>query len=208
MPLETNKALSFARSLTTVPDFPRIDEAILQTREDLQGLVKHLPDELAQARIEWLVRKIRHCWDSWPEHGGTSGMIALYHREFDAPQHPNGFRQYEKPAAVECEFCQDTGIVRVGNDPETAAWCICTQAKTLQETWPEYLELVRAGNPIRPHVVRSETIRPEVEQAVRSAIPNFERCPQCNGTGIADGQYCDCELGKDLRRVEEKGSSA
>jgi hypothetical protein len=216
MPLPTEQALRFARRLMTVPDFPRSDEAVLATSEDLQDLVTDLPEDIAVKQIEWLTQHIRHSWQSWTENGGTAIMLALYHREFDPPARAsNEVQDWGTRPPVDCVFCEDAGIVRpVYAEAEAAAWCICEHAIWLKQTWPEYLQLIRSGNkpsakilPIRRNVVLSEPISPEFEQAVRTAIPqHVERCPKCNGTGIViSGGYCDCDLGKDLERVEKRG---
>ena len=44
----------------------------------------------------------------------------------------------------------------------------------------------------------------EADPAPTPALPT--RCPHCQGVGyIAEtGEYCQCQLGRDLRRVEER----
>jgi hypothetical protein len=228
MPLETSKALTFARTLTTIPDFPRIDESILQTRKDLQELVEDLPDEQAEARIRWLVKYMRHHWVSWTEWGGTAGMIALYRDEFEKiPELPpaNGFQEPAEKPPADCTFCQDTGLVRTQTND--IAWCVCETAQAIARNHPEFIDLVRENpaNVLMSQVERMNLMNlpPDPPKPRRRPIPInrepmpaidpesaklFERCPTCNGAGFKMGtnEYCNCALGRDLARVETRGT--
>ncbi len=44
--------------------------------------------------------------------------------------------------------------------------------------------------------VRNERLRRGVEHKT------WKRCPKCQSTGSHKGGYCDCSVGRDLRRVE------
>lgn len=49
--------------------------------------------------------------------------------------------------------------------------------------------------------IQAELLQRQAEAKV------WQRCPQCKGLGKANGEYCACQMGIDLRRVEERLAS-
>jgi hypothetical protein len=47
---------------------------------------------------------------------------------------------------------------------------------------------------------------PPAESQAPSKTPNIERprCPKCSAGRLDDGQYCDCDLGRDLKTIESR----
>lgn len=195
MPLNTEDALRFAMRLQTVKDFPRNDEALLATQEDLQELVKNVPDKAAYERIDWLVHHIRHKWDEgWNQAGGTAAMIELYCREFlSLPQVPSLEEQFGPKPELDCGMCRDTAVVQ---DSATGqySWCTCEFAEQQKRNYPDFLKLCQ---PRQASKVLTMPPAPKVEKW---------RCVDCHDTGVIrlagefDGyEWCSCEYAHEVR---------
>lgn len=210
MPLNAKLATRMAHRLTTIEDFPRFDEAIAETAHDLVELWSTTPDRLAEQQAEELVRHMRHKWPKWE---GTAAMIELYRKKF-APELPasNEAKPLGERPAIDCSFCQDTGVVRAQDNPQAVAWCICPTAERVKRDWPEFLSL-SAGKtfsaaklPYLPPVdpVALDKIRKQMEQTEPTQV---DRCEFCNGVGykIGSNEFCSCPMGRDLARVEGRG---
>jgi len=243
MPISVEQSLQFARQLMTVPDFPRAAEAVLATSEDLRELVQHVPDQLAEKRITWLIHQIRHHCRKWSDEGGTAMMVALYRKEFEPEPVPgNGFRDLGRKPPIECQNCNDTGIRRTGLTE--FVWCNCGAGLHAREHCPALLDLCRGRTgvaiaiptprPVKcsqcqdlgmvsvegeyiwcdcPYARELNLREPDYvnrwNQAVRyqRTISGSGRCPECDGTGFKPGsnEYCSCQLGRDLERIENRG---
>jgi len=62
---------------------------------------------------------------------------------------------------------------------------------------------------VEPISAQNRNPRALTTQAIASAEPKPWRCPSCNATGRTDSDaYCGCEIGRDLRRQEQRDQIA
>jgi hypothetical protein len=207
--LSPQVALELAETLTTIEDFPRFQPAIQATAEDLMNLCR---DEY-QAR--WLVTTLRRTWTRWQ---GTEAMIAVYRENWEprkiVPPPPNQAIDWEK-IRIECEKCGDTGVIHYAG---AYSWCTCHQAEALHKELPDWLEFL-SRPPSRPagRNTRAPIAEPQDPMDPTTPLPGppaaappepappAPRCEHCQGTGYTIADFCECTMGRDLRRVYKRG---
>jgi len=127
--LHPDRALSLAKALTTIADFPRYPEAIEATAEDLMDwCIGSFLDGCtwsAEEQAEWLVKEARRRFDPWP---GTLQLQRLFNNKF---RREVGFPQMRhKP---ECSHCDSTGWMIFESDGASGAkkCTYCTSGSTV-----------------------------------------------------------------------------
>jgi hypothetical protein len=145
---EGTTAMQFARSLSTIKDFPRYSEAIQATAEDLMdwctGAIIDGRVWGAEAQAYWLTTEARRKWLEWK---GTAALESLFREKFkpNAKVLPgNAARELGPKPEPDCSTCKDIGWV------ETAkgfAYCACEQGSLQQaelgERWLRMLNGAR-----------------------------------------------------------------
>ena len=82
----------------------------------------------------------------------------------------------------------------------------------LDDTWPRLKRLSPRGDGNHSGFLyrRAEAFHKQTQQApapetADQAERRPARCQRCNATGqLPDGQYCDCRMGRELKRVKER----
>jgi len=97
-----DQALAFARTLTLIPDFPRFEEALMATAEDLVNWCKGAFIEgivwAPESQAAWLVREARRKMTKWT---GTAELLAIFHQKFPSIVKPgNGFVDYSNEPCI------------------------------------------------------------------------------------------------------------
>ena len=180
--LSAVKAWLYAETLATIPEFPRMDNCVKATADDLQWLCE------TEVHAEWLVNELRRTWTRWE---GTAAMIAVYRARF--PRKTSEPTPAVEKYRVECHRCNDTGFIRHGEFHYELCTCPMGQYEEVQAL----AEILNS----RRHTLRAPGNKLPPLPAVPPA-PEPERCEKCSGTGYTAHGYCDCVMGLDLMRVE------
>jgi hypothetical protein len=140
--LNFDAALRLARSLTTILEFPRFEDAIMATAFDLvdwcQGAILDGRVWAAEGQARWLVTEARRGWNKWL---GTADFYALYKGKFEPSKRLE--RQVidlgQKPP-IQCSKCNDFGT-RFNGD--LYQYCECESGKQagvdMGESWLQLL---------------------------------------------------------------------
>lgn len=213
-PLTFEQAKPLALRLATIDDFPRYDEAIDATADDLVRWCKGGTFEgrewipIAQAR--WLVDEARHRWDKWP---GTFHLLALFRTKFDTTPPPSNAAQELGPVPLPaCGKCNDSGTVK--GPAGRHVFCNCDQGRKMQEPvlfdgemkpglgdgWLRYLDRT-AGIPDEPAPKRDEVAEARLELAQHTPS---ERSVIENAIAVNRAIAADSSAPKDQRRAAKR----
>lgn len=186
--LNLQGAQKLAETLTSIPDFPRFQSVIDATAADLLELCQD------EERAQWLVTSLRRQWDSWK---GTEAMFSFFHANWNPRpdlKPSNHVIDYGAKPAILCAHCLDSGVIKLVDGYH---WCTCEQASLMKQEDPGWLDLL--NRPIvKPGIA---LVIPKISGPEIPAVPEVvePRCERCNGTGYASSDFCDCQMGKDLR---------
>jgi hypothetical protein len=130
VPVNEKEAYKLAVRLTTIPDCPRVDQAIEALAEDIEKLCTD--DDEAR----WLVDRARE----WPKWMGKAGLIELMKEKRPALAPERRIIDLGPKPPVNCAACQDWGhLFRNGQ----RAYCSCAAGVQLQADQPDFLEKMR-----------------------------------------------------------------
>jgi hypothetical protein len=156
--LAFEKAMAMARSLTTIEGFPRFEDAILATANDLmdwcRGAIIEGRPWSAERQAAWLVAEARLNWRKWT---GTGDFLALFCTKFPLKiEAGNEFHQLGLKPPVNCPHCNDNGTVR--RKDGWSEWCYCEQAIAMRRETPGWLDLVNRHLAPKPRLVTQEDV--------------------------------------------------
>jgi hypothetical protein len=127
--LDLATALSLARQLKAIPNFPWDEEVIAAHAQHLmrwcRGQLLITGIWSAEAQATWLVTEVQETWLKWH---GTGELFKVFRQKFHAQTAPAGntfqpLKESDRPPIL-CATCKDSGIIRPTHAYE---YCDCDQ---------------------------------------------------------------------------------
>jgi hypothetical protein len=191
--LDPEKAYSIAGRLTTIPDFPRNEEAIEATAEDLirwcRGSNEGEREWSPEAQAIWTVEKARESWNSWI---GSAALKSIFDSKFVIlPTQPLNLG--ERPP-IDCRRCGDTGVVQ--NATGRYEWCGCDQADRMRVELPDWLQFMNREKPkrtVKPLSPWPADLKPITQADIDAAVIESRRQRDEEITRLAKRELLDDE---------------
>jgi len=128
--LDFDKALSFARQLKSIPNFPWDEDVIVAHAHHLvrwcEGAFLDGRIWPAERQAQWLVTEAQENWEKWL---GPFPLLQMFRAKFKL-QHRPELKEVNlgpKPP-VECSVCNDSGLVAT---PGGTGYCECLQGQRM-----------------------------------------------------------------------------
>jgi hypothetical protein len=200
--LKFETALRMARSLTSIPEFPRFEDAITATAFDLIDWCKgDFIDNVTwspERQAAWVVQEARLNWKKWT---GTADFRALFLGKFPTEVEPgNAFHPLGTPPPPQCSKCRDFGTVRLPSG--LSEWCVCDTATEIRGNDPAWLDLLNKYQAPKPPPVRRE--EKPMTPAQKAALKAEDRRMIDNAIDFNEGMIRDPSATKEQKKIARK----